>query len=121
MSLIKLDVEGHEYEVLCGAVTTLKESSPLVLFEINIREIKHGSTKAKEFLNANDCTYFYHLKDVSLFADTKARLSKLINALSVLFFGKKLRGKLIPHRVKGKLNNKSYPLILASKDELPFE
>ncbi len=121
VSLIKLDVEGHEYEVLCGAVMTLKESSPLILFEINIGEIENGSTKAKEFLYANGYTYFYHLKDVSLFADTKARLSKLINALSVLFFGKKLRGKLIPHRVKGKLNNKSYPLILASKDELPFE
>lgn len=121
VSLIKLDVEGHEYEVLCGAVTTLKESSPLVLFEINIGEIKHGSTKAKEFLNANGYTYFYHLKDISPFANTAVRLSKLINALSVLFFGKKLRGKLIPHRVKGKLKNKNYSLILASKDELPFD
>ena len=121
VSLIKLDVEGHEYEVLCGAVTTLKESSPLVLFEINIGEIKHGSTKAKEFLNTNDYTYFYHLKDISPFANTAVRLSKLINALSVLFFGKKLRGKLIPHRVKGKLKNKNYPLILASKDELSFD
>ena len=121
VSLIKLDVEGHEYEVLCGAVTTLKESSPLVLFEINIGEIKHGSTKAKEFLNANGYTYFYHLKDISPFANTATRLSKLINALSVLFFGKKLRGKLIPHKVKGKLKNKNYPLILASKDELPFD
>jgi FkbM family methyltransferase len=121
VSLIKLDVEGHEYEVLCGAVMTLKESSPLILFEINVGEIKHGSTKAKEFLYANGYTYFYHLKDVSPFANTAVRLSKLINALSVLFFGKKLRGKLIPHRVKGKLKNKTYPLILASKYELPFE
>ena len=121
VSLIKLDVEGHEYEVLCGAVTTLKESSPLVLFEINIGEIKHGSTKAKEFLNANGYTYFYHLKDISPFANTAVRLSKFINAFSVLFFGKKLRGKLIPHRVKGKLKNKNYSLVLASKEELPFD
>ena len=121
VSLIKLDVEGHEYEVLCGAVMTLKESSPLILFEVNVGEIEHGSTKAKELLYDNGYTYFYDLKDVSPFANTVARLSKLINALSVLFFGKKLRGKLIPHRVKGKLNNKPYPLILASKDELPFE
>lgn len=121
VSLIKLDVEGHEYEVLCGAVTTLKESSPLVLFEINIGEIKHGSTKAKEFLNTNDYTYFYHLKDISPFANSAVRLSKLINALSVLFFGKKLRGKLVPHRIRGKLKNKNYSLMLASKDELPFD
>ena len=121
VSLIKLDVEGHEYEVLSGAVMTLKESSSLILFEISIGEIENGSTKAKEFLKANNYNYFYHLKDVSPFANTSARLSKLINALSVLFFGKKLRGKLIPHKIKGKLKNKSYPLILASKDELPFD
>ena len=100
---------------------TLKESSPLILFEINIGEIKNGSTKAKEFLKANNYNYFYHLKDISPFASTSARLSKLINALSVLFFGKKLRGKLIPHRIKGELKNKSYPLMLASKDELQFD
>ncbi len=120
VSLIKLDVEGHECAVLHGAVMTLKESSPLILFEINIGEIENGSTKAKEFLHANDYTYFYHLKDISPFANTSARLSKLTNALSVLFFGKKLRGKLIPKIVKGKLKNKSYPLMLASKDELLF-
>ena len=120
VSLVKLDVEGHEYEVLCGAVMTLKESSPLILFEINIGEVENGSTKAKEFLHSNDYTYFYNLKDISPFANTSARLSKFINALSVLFFGKKLRGKLIPHTVKGQLKNKSYPLMLASKDELLF-
>ena len=57
-SLIKLDVEGHEYEVLSGAVMTLKESSPLILFEINVGEIKDGSTKAKEFLQANNYNTF---------------------------------------------------------------
>ena len=121
INLLSIDVEGHEFAVLHGAVMTLKESSPLILFEINIGEVENGSTKAKEFLHSNDYTYFYDLKDISPFANTSARLSKFINALSVLFFGKKLRGELIPHRVIGKLNNKSYPLILASKDELPFE
>ena len=121
VSLIKLDVEGHEYEVLSGAAMILRESSPLILFEINKGEIANGSTKAKDFLHANDYTYFYYFKDVSPFADTFPRLAKMINALSVLVLGKKLRGKLVLHRTKGKIKNKSYPLMLASKDELPFE
>ena len=121
VSLIKLDVEGHEYEVLSGAARILRESSPLILFEINKGEIANGSTKAKDFLYANDYNYFYYFKDVSPFADTFPRLAKIINALSVLVLGKKLRGKLVLHRTKGKIKNKSYPLMLASKDELPFE
>ena len=32
----------------------------------------------------------------------------------------KLSGKLIAHRVKGKLKNRTYPLMLVSKVELPF-
>tara|TARA_B100001758_G_C17898361_1_gene347323 strand:- start:113 stop:226 length:114 start_codon:yes stop_codon:yes gene_type:complete len=33
----------------------------------------------------------------------------------------KPKEKLIPYRIKGKLKNKTYPFMLASKDELPFD
>ena len=120
VSLIKLDVEGHEYEALRGMLRTLKESSAIVLFEINIPEIVNGTTKAKELLYENGYTNFYSLDDISPFATSAIRLSKLLNTFSVLLFGKKLRGRLIPRKVEGKLQNKSYKMMVASKYSLPF-
>ena len=121
VSLIKIDVEGHEYEALQGMERTLKDSSPLVLFEINEPEIVDGTTKAKELLCENGYKYFYSLEDVSPFATSAKRLSKLINSISVLLLGRKLRGNLIPQRVDGKLQNKGYKMMVASKHRLPFD
>jgi len=120
ISLIKLDVEGHEYEALLGMSRTLKESSPIVLFEINETEIVDGTTKAKELLYENGYSNFYSLEDVSPFATRAKRISKLLNAFSVLLFGKKLRGKLIPKRLDGTLQAKGYRMMVASKQALPF-
>lgn len=113
ISLIKLDVEGHEYEALLGMSRTLKESSPIVLFEINETEIVDGTTKAKELLYENGYSNFYSLEDVSPFATRAKRISKLLNAFSVLLFGKKLRGKLIPKRLDGTLQTKGYRMMVA--------
>ena len=121
VSMIKLDVEGHEYEALQGMVRTLKESSPLVLFEINETEIVDGTTKAKEFLYENGYTNFYSLEDLSPFATSAKRLSKLVNSISVLLLGRKLRGNLIPQKVDGKLQYKGYKMMVASKHSLPFD
>ena len=40
VSLIKIDVEGHEYKVLKGASKTIKKNKPLVLFEHHLNNFK---------------------------------------------------------------------------------
>lgn len=118
VSLIKIDVEGHELEVLKGATRTLEESSPLILFEINKSEVKQGRNKTKDFLEQCGYSYFYYLKDNAPLVDLSTRLAKFISSLSVLLFSRKLRGKLKPSLLDGKLKNQKYSLIVASKTQL---
>lgn len=42
--LIKIDVEGHEFSVLCGALNTLKRFRPIVVFEISGHMLKSNNS-----------------------------------------------------------------------------
>jgi FkbM family methyltransferase len=48
--LLKIDVEGHEYEALMGATTTISKHRPLILIEQLSAEIKDGSSKVIQLL-----------------------------------------------------------------------
>lgn len=55
---IKIDVQGHEYEVLSGAVGTLKKYKPVLLVECYFREICSDKSILKLFENSNDFFIF---------------------------------------------------------------
>lgn len=48
--LIKIDVEGHETEVLVGAESTIRNHQPFILFEQHASDFSGGSTCAIELL-----------------------------------------------------------------------
>jgi FkbM family methyltransferase len=48
VSLIKIDVEGHEVEVLRGAVETISASRPVVLVEIKDQNVQQVSSFFKD-------------------------------------------------------------------------
>jgi FkbM family methyltransferase len=66
INFIKIDTEGHEYEVLAGANFTLQRESPIVFVEIHVNElidtiIKYMSDRgyhSREFIS-----YFMHNDD----------------------------------------------------------
>ena len=56
ISIIKIDVEGAELQVLKGAVETIKRSKPLIIFEHGLGASEfYGSTPAKVFKLLSDC------------------------------------------------------------------
>jgi FkbM family methyltransferase len=52
ISLIKIDVEGHELSVLKGAENIIKENAPVILFEQDVNEICDGGSKVLSYLSS---------------------------------------------------------------------
>ena len=52
IGFIKIDVEGHELEVLKGAVKSLKKFSPMLQIEVEQRHISYPMEKVFEFLDS---------------------------------------------------------------------
>jgi FkbM family methyltransferase len=67
IDFIKIDVEGHEFNVLKGAVETLKKYKPTLLIEIEQRHHKFSISEIDNFLYAlNYKKYFYDKKSKKL-------------------------------------------------------
>ena len=49
LRLIKIDTEGHEYKVLCGAKNVIKQYLPDIIFEINENSFEESIKFLKEF------------------------------------------------------------------------
>lgn len=58
IALIKIDVEGHELDVLRGASETLTRARPVIVFEQLKREIHDGTSDVIEFLRGRDYKFY---------------------------------------------------------------
>jgi len=58
ISLIKIDVEGHELQVLEGAVELIEEAQPIVVFEQSEDAIFEGTSKVINFLRERNYRFF---------------------------------------------------------------
>lgn len=59
ITLIKIDVEGHEINVLTGAADLIKTQHPVIVFEQCANEINNGTSKAIEALR--DLGYSFYV------------------------------------------------------------
>lgn len=65
VSLMKVDVEGHELRVLQGAERTIKEHTPLVIFEQHRHDFVDGSSPCIDLLRAYGYRTFFAIEEVS--------------------------------------------------------
>jgi FkbM family methyltransferase len=85
VSLIKIDVEGHESDVLAGAGDLLAQDRPVVVFEQTASEINHGSSPTIERLRAANYQNFWTIEHLP------ASGSRWLNGVQRLLLGERLR------------------------------
>ena len=106
--MIKIDVEGHELEVMVGAKELIKKNKPLLIFEHNIEVNKEQALKINDFLEQLDYVIYLIQPNFNLFSNP---FSKFIGGMMRFILGE----KLIFHKTD-KLPHKNFPgfqLILA--------
>ena len=58
IKMIKIDVEGHEYEVLIGAEKVIKKNYPIILFEQHKNDFINGESKVISLIKSYGYSHF---------------------------------------------------------------
>ena len=109
ISLIKMDIEGHELRALKGLRFTLEKHSPIVLFEChNMPGLQDEGQDIIEYLESLSYRYFYSVE---------APVTKISNKL-VRFIMRIFKGSNFYATKINSLEPRFYPLIVASVSKL---
>lgn len=117
ISFIKLDVEGHEPEVLQGAERCITTYKPLIMLELLEEQIENGSSFSLQFLRKCGYSEFWYIEQNALWSRKLIQLSRrwglflIIQTFLILIFGqfKPRLVKLNPYN----LSQMNYDAIIA--------
>lgn len=87
ISIIKIDVEQHEYEVMDGASKLIDKNQPVLIFEHNIETSKKQTLKINKFIKEKGYVIYLIKPNFNFFSN---RFVKLIGGVMRLIIGEKL-------------------------------
>jgi FkbM family methyltransferase len=87
ISLIKIDIEGHEINALKGAEKIIKSNKPAILFEQEAKEIRNSSSSVIEYLSGLNYS-FYTIRKRFYFGESF--IPKFLGILLRSLFGEQL-------------------------------
>ena len=87
ISMIKIDVEQHEYEVMDCASKLIEKNQPVLIFEHNIETSKKQTLKINKFIKEKGYVIYLIKPNFNFFSN---RFVKLIGGLTRLIIGEKL-------------------------------
>ena len=122
ISFIKIDVEGHEPEVLRGAEKVIRAYHPVVAMEVLPKDVVNGTSEAIEILKGFGYNNFYNMQERGWLGRLPRRPKKLIRLLLTLFTGTRPPKADVLVRVE-QLERRSYPMLICTNglnlDSLP--
>jgi FkbM family methyltransferase len=119
VALIKLDVEGHELQVLEGASGLLGSDRPIVVFEQNQDAIANGSSPCMEFLQSVGYRHFYALDERIPWRTPQSwpsPLRKFGRLIEAMWFGPS--DWIAELTIVEKLDPRDYPMLVAFTEAL---
>jgi FkbM family methyltransferase len=112
LKLLKIDVEGHELEVLLGSETILQTFYPIILFEQNPEFFSSGSSQCIDYLRQIGYRKFSIINEEFIFKYFNNKYLQYINYLLSFLFGVYKRNiKEVSYFPK-----KSYSMIIAERN-----
>ena len=110
IALIKLDVEGHEEDVLRGAIETLNNQKPIVVMECLPDDIVNGSSSSFKILQSLGYKSFYSIEELK-----RNWLQSKFHRLFRSIDSDKIQTIDITSSID-KLHKKEYPMIICMCD-----
>lgn len=112
VSLIKIDVEGHELQVLEGAVRLIENEHPIIVFEQSPNGIVDGTSEVIDFLRSRNYQFFTIQSNFYLGQGIAARIISLLLRMAFGF-----RRDIVPtHQFKRKF----YSMVIAIPGHLKY-
>lgn len=117
IDFIKIDTEGHEYEVLKGMKKILKVNDPIIMFEFDAMQFRRDN-KIIKYLNKLNFKYFYFFDQNFNYYNYRMR-NLLFLILRILIFGKK-KNEISLKKIDEFNNQKNYfkDTFICSKNDL---
>lgn len=82
IGFVKIDVEGHEAQVIRGGAATLKRDQPIVTFEVLAETVVRGEPEAMRELRALGYRHFYRMRARAAWKHLRPRiLGRLLRAV----------------------------------------
>ena len=109
IGLIKIDVEGHEFQALSGAEAIIKDKKPIIMFEQGKNEFKNGTSQVINYLK--NMNYIFYTFNKSFYLGEK-RLERYISFILRTFLGNDFNLKKT-----SKFQKRHYDLIIAVSND----
>ena len=84
INLLKVDVEGHEYQVFQGAIQIINKLKPVIIWEASFNISKINTLRSFDFLSSRDYKHFMVTNENKLIKMSRIEFQRLDHDINVL-------------------------------------